>query len=316
MAVTRIDKSQLKIGMFVEAIEGAWQDIPTLGRRFTVRSGQEIEIIQNSNVSGIFINTALGRDTFGSSTHSGSRNITTATKQDKLKTARKVQGHAAEAKGLIEDVCQGRTLTVEAFTPLVNDVARTMEENPSLYIGMSRLRFRDSSTFVHSLAVAALLLHFGRSMQMDDEAVQQLCMAGILHDIGKLSIPIEVLYKQGPLNAAERRLVEQHPERGYELLSTQVNMPRLVLEICRSHHERLDGRGYPDKLIADHLSTEVRMSTICDVFDALTSARPYKKGWSSQQALSWMMSREDQFDKALLWHFILSLDPEMTKGIL
>nr|MDX8318716.1 HD-GYP domain-containing protein [Agrobacterium sp. rho-8.1] len=315
MVVTRIDKSQLKIGMFVEAVEGAWQDSPTLGRRFTVRSGQEIEIIQNSNVSGIFINTALGRDNAKAYSPNG-KNITTATKLEKWETARKIQGHAAEAKSLIEDVCHGRTITVESFTPLVSDVARTMEENPSLYIGMSRLRFRDSATFVHSLAVAALLLHFGRSMQMDDETVQLLCMAGILHDIGKLTIPVEILNKQGPLTTTERRLIEQHPERGYELLSTHVNLPRLVLDICRSHHERLDGKGYPDKLVAEQLGPEVRMSTICDVFDALTSARPYKKGWSSQQALSWMMTREDQFDKALLWHFILSLDPEMTKGIL
>ncbi|MES5098824.1 HD-GYP domain-containing protein [Agrobacterium sp. BA1120] len=316
MVVTRIDKSQLKVGMFVEALEGAWQDNPKLGRRFTVRSGQEIDIILNSNISAVFINTALGRDISSSYHPSGCRNITTATKQDKFETARKIHGHAAEARSLIEDVCLGRTITVEAFTPLVSDVARTMEENPSLYIGMSRLRFRDSATFVHSLAVAALLLHFGRSMHMDDETIEHLCMAGILHDIGKLTIPKQVLQKQGPLNAAERKLVEQHPERGYELLSSHLSMPKLVLDICRSHHERLDGKGYPDRLGAEQISVEVRMSTICDVFDALTSTRPYKKGWSSQQALSWMMCREDQFDKTLLWQFILSLDPEMTKGIL
>lgn len=316
MVVTRIDKSQLKVGMFVEALEGAWQDNPKLGRRFTVRSGQEIDIILNSNISAVFINTALGRDISSSYHPSGCRNITTATKQDKFETARKIHGHAAEARSLIEDVCLGRTITIEAFTPLVSDVARTMEENPSLYIGMSRLRFRDSATFVHSLAVAALLLHFGRSMHMDDETIEHLCMAGILHDIGKLTIPKQVLQKQGPLNAAERKLIEQHPERGYELLSTHLSMPKLVLDICRSHHERLDGKGYPDRLGAEQISVEVRMSTICDVFDALTSTRPYKKGWSSQQALSWMMCREDQFDKTLLWQFILSLDPEMTKGIL
>ncbi len=316
MVVTRIDKSQLKVGMFVEALEGAWQDNPKLGRRFTVRSGQEIEIILNSNISAVFINTALGRDISSSYHPSGCRNITTATKQDKFETARKIHGHAAEARSLIEDVCLGRTITMEAFTPLVSDVARTMEENPSLYIGMSRLRFRDSATFVHSLAVAALLLHFGRSMHMDDETIEHLCMAGILHDIGKLTIPKQVLQKQGPLNAAERKLIEQHPERGYELLSSHLSMPKLVLDICRSHHERLDGKGYPDRLGAEQISVEVRMSTICDVFDALTSTRPYKKGWSSQQALSWMMCREDQFDKTLLWQFILSLDPEMTKGIL
>lgn len=315
MVVTRIDKSQLKIGMFVEAIEGAWQDSPTLGRRFTVRSGNEIDIIQRSNISAVFINTALGRP-IEHSHGSGARNIASATKQDRIETSLKIKGQAAEARSLIEDVCLGRTITVEAFTPLVTDVARTMEENPSLYIGMSRLRFRDSATFVHSLAVAALLLHFGRSMHMDDETVEHLCMAGILHDIGKLTIPLNILQKQGPLNTAERYTVEEHPERGYQLLSTHGRMPALVLDICRSHHERLDGKGYPNRLSADEISTEVRMSTICDVFDALTSTRPYKKGWSSQQALSWMMCREEQFDKALLWQFILSLDPEMTKGIL
>lgn len=316
MVVTRIDKSQLKIGMFVEAMEGAWQDSPTLGRRFTVRSGQEIDIILNSNVSGVFINTALGRSTSSADQASGPRNIGSASRHEKLQTSRKIQAQAAEARSLIEDVCHGRILAVEAFTPLVSDVARTMEENPSLYIGMSRLRSRDNATFVHSLAVGALLLHFGRSMHMDDETTEQLCVAGILHDIGKLTIPMEVLQKQGPLSVAERNLMEQHPQRGYDLLSSHMTMPRLVLDICRSHHERLDGKGYPDRLRAAQIGVEVRMSTICDVFDALTSTRPYKKGWSSQQALSWMMAREDQFDKALLWQFILSLDPEMTKGIL
>lgn len=316
MVVTRIDKSQLKVGMFVEAIEGAWQDSPTLGRRFTVRSGNDIDLIQKSNISAVFINTALGRNATCSSQNTGGRNLTTATKEEKLETALKIKGQAAEARSLIEDVCQGRTITPEAFTPLVTDVARTMEENPSLYIGMSRLRFRDSATFVHSLAVAALMLHFARSMQMDEDTVQQLCIAGILHDIGKLTIPLQVLQKQGPLNARERGLIEQHPERGYRILSANPSMSSLVLEICRSHHERLDGKGYPDRLAADKISTEVRMSTICDVFDALTSTRPYKKGWSSQQALSWMMCREDQFDKTLLWRFVISLDPEMTKGIL
>ncbi|WP_320194836.1 HD-GYP domain-containing protein [Agrobacterium rosae] len=316
MAVTKIDKSQLKVGMFVEAIEGVWQDSSTLGRRFTIRSGHEIDLIVNSNISGVFINTALGRNASGLPPHPAAKNIASATRQDKFDTAAKIQGHAAEARSLIGDIFDGRAVTVESFTPLVNDVARTMEENPSLYIGMSRLRSRDNATFVHSLSVAALLLHFGRSMQMDDETVQHLCMAGMLHDIGKLSIPKQILQKQGPLNAAERNVVEQHPGLGYELLSSNLNMPKLVLDICRSHHERLDGKGYPDRLTADAISPEVRMSTICDVFDALTSARPYKKGWSSPQALSWMMCREDQFDKGLMWRFVLSLDPEMTKGIL
>lgn len=316
MVVTRIEKSQLKIGMFIEAMEGAWMDNPTVGRRFTLRTGQELDIILNSNVSGIFINTALGRDLSQPSQPSRHRTIANSTRQEKYETARKIRGQAAEANALIEEVWQGRTVTLETFTPLIGDVAKALEENPSLYIGMSRLRFRDSATFAHSLAVGALLLHFGRSLHLDDDVVQQLCMAGILHDIGKLNVPTEILRKQGPLTLAERSLMEKHTLDGFSLLSQNERMPQLVLDICRSHHERPDGKGYPDRLKGDEISFEVRMSTICDVFDALTSTRQYKKGWSSQQALSWMLCREDQFDKALLWQFVLSLDPEMTQGIL
>ncbi|WP_288425740.1 HD-GYP domain-containing protein [uncultured Agrobacterium sp.] len=316
MVVTRIDKHQLKIGMFVEAMEGAWQDNPTLGRRFTIKDGQQLAIIQGSKVSGVFINTALGNCNIGTGAPLPCKSIKTATRQDKMQMAGKISGQADEAKTLIQSVFEGRDLTVEAFTPLAADIGRTMEENPSLFIGMSRLRSRDTATFVHSLAVAALLMHFARSMEMDEATLQLLCMAALLHDLGKLAIPKQILHKQGPLTPEERALVEQHPEIGYRQLQEHPATPQLVLDICRSHHERLDGKGYPERLSAADIGTEVRMCTICDVFDALTSARSYKKGWSSQQALSWMMAREDQFDKALLWRFVLSLDPEMTKGII
>lgn len=318
MVLTRIDKSQLKIGMFVEAIEGTWQDHPSIGRRFTVKDGQQIEMIRNSNVSAIFINTALGNMNTGTSgfPSRSAKNIRNASKQEKFETAKKIHGQAVEARNLMEGLFTGRNLSPDAFKPLAGDISQAMEENPSLYIGMSRLRSRDTATFVHSLAVAALLLHFARSLDMDETTVHHLCMAGLLHDLGKLTIPKSILQKQGPLTAAERAMVERHPENGYQLLLEHHAMPQLVLDICRSHHERLDGKGYPERLTADRISPEVRMSTICDVFDALTSTRPYKKGWSSQQALSWMMDREDQFDKALLWRFVLSLDPEMTKGII
>lgn len=315
MTVTKIDKSQLKVGMFVEAIEGAWQDSSTLGRRFVIRSGEEIDLICNADGGSVFINTALGCSPSGWTPPASGRNLTNATRQDRLEAATKIQGHAATAKSLISDICQGRAVTLQAFKPLVDDVARTMDENPSLYIGMSRLRSRDSATYMHSVAVGALLLHFGRSKGMDEETVQHLCMGGMLHDIGKLSIPKNILQKQGVLNTDERKLVERHTSLGHALLSTSKDLPQLVLDICRSHHERLDGNGYPEQLKADAIRTEVRMSTICDVFDALTSTRPYKKGWSSQQALSWMMCREDHFDKELIWQFVLSLDPEMTRGL-
>lgn len=318
MVVTRIDKHQLEIGMYVEAIEGSWQDNPTLGRRFLVKDGQQLAIIRDSNVSAVFINTALGRGTLCSAPGDVASPAPSKhdIRQQRLQFGAKIHCQASETRLLIQSVFEGRDLNIADFSPLADDIGRTMEENAALFIGMSRLRSRDMTTFVHSLAVGALLLHFGRSMEMDETTVRHLCIGGLLHDLGKLSIPRQILNKQGPLSAEERTIIEQHPDHGYRLLQGQPAVPDVVLDICRSHHERLDGKGYPDRLSASAISTEVRMATICDVFDALTAARPYKKGWSSQQALSWMMAREDRFDKTLLWRFVLSLDTELTKGII
>ena len=306
--------------MFIEAIEGAWQDAPAMGRRFTVRDGQQLALIQNSKISGVFINTALSKCALPGEVAEigkGRRpSLRQASRQEKLAVASRLCTQADQAKALLQGVFEGRDVRLESFAPLAQDIGRTMEENPTLFIGMSRLRSRDTATFIHSLSVSALLLHFARFLDMDEADVQHLCIAGLLHDLGKLAIPTEVLHKHGPLNAEERVLVEQHPDLGHRLLSRQQGIPAVVLDICRRHHERLDGKGYPDRLVATDLSLEVRMSTICDVFDALTAARSYKKGWSSQQALGWMLQREGQFDKALLCRFILSLDPEMTQGII
>jgi len=317
LVIKRIDKKQLKIGMFVEAIEGPWRDDPAMGRRFLVKTAEQLAAIVNGNVSGVFINTALGKPRGASdSIVSEQKTLRNATRQEKLRIAHAINHQSEEAKGLIQGVFDGQDVSVAAFAPLSDDIGRTMDENPSLFIGISRLRSQDTATFVHSLSVAALMVHFARSMEMDESIVQLLCVAGLLHDVGKLAIPKQILHKQGPLNADERVQIEQHPELGYEILKKQSDMPELVLEICRSHHERIDGKGYPQGLSGTRISPEVRMSTICDVFDALTSARSYKKGWSAQHALSWMMDREEQFDRTLLRRFILSLDTEMTKGLL
>jgi len=317
LVIKRIDKNQLEIGMFVEAIEGPWQNDSSVGRRFVVKDATQLASILNGKVSGVFINTALGNNTVrDSSARPASKSMKSATKEEKLLVAQQIHSQADETRTLLQGVFEGKDISIDAFTPLADDVGRTMDENPSLFMGMSRLRSRDTATFVHSLSVAALLVHFARSLDMDEKTVQLLCIAGLLHDVGKLAIPIHILHKQGPLDAEERIIVQNHTEQGHRILKKQEGMPQIVLDICLSHHERLDGKGYPNGIKSNKISNEVRMSTICDVFDALTSARSYKKGWSSQQALTWMMAHEEQFDRTLLRRFIISLDPEMTKGVI
>ncbi|MBN8949075.1 MULTISPECIES: HD-GYP domain-containing protein [unclassified Rhizobium] len=319
MPIVKIDKSQLTLGMFIEAVEGIWTAERNVGRRFKVEDLTQIEAIRNSNISGIFINTDLGAQSDAAAAAPGPQ---TAGRYKLSPRARlqemkwNVQRNLSLAKRLMEDIRTGRQTSPDSFAPIVTDIARAMRENPSLYLGMTRLRAQDTATYTHSLAVAALLWNFSLALELEQGLAELLCLAGLLHDIGKLLIPQAILQKQGPLDPPERRVMESHAEKGAQLLDRMETLPPLLADICRHHHERPDGSGYPDRLSGADLSLYVRMTTICDVFDALTASRPYKKGWSSQEALKWMLTCQGQFDKALLWKFMLSLEPQLTRGIL
>lgn len=132
-------------------------------------------------------------------------------------------------------------------------------------------------------------------------------MAGLLHDIGKMGVPALVLNKAGKLTDAEFQSVRTHPEHGYQLLSNTPNVGEIALDVCRHHHEKMDGSGYPFGLRADAISLVARLGAICDVYDALTSDRAYKKAWSPTEAIGAMWSWEGHFDRDLLFTFMQSI---------
>ena len=103
-------------------------------------------------------------------------------------------------------------------------------------------------------------------------------------------------------------LIRKHPEFGHEILLRYADMPSAVLDICRHHHERLDGKGYPDGLAAADIGPYVRICTICDVYDAITSVRPYKKPWTHADAVKWMMAQHGAFDRELMHEFFSSME--------
>jgi len=110
-------------------------------------------------------------------------------------------------------------------------------------------------------------------------------MAGLLHDLGKAAIPMAVLNKPGKLTDAEFTVVRSHPVEGYHMLKEGGGVEAAVLDACLHHHEKIDGTGYPDKLKGDKISLIARMAAICDVYDAVTSDRPYKRGWDPSESI-------------------------------
>jgi len=157
------------------------------------------------------------------------------------------------------------------------------------------------------VAVCALMVALGREVGLDEAACRIAGMAGLLHDLGKALMPLEVLNKPGKLTDAEYAIMKTHPERGHELLLETRGADALAMDVCLHHHERVDGTGYPHGLPGEAITQMARMGAICDVYDAITSNRPYKAGWDPADSIARMASWKGHFDPALFSAFVKSL---------
>jgi len=143
---------------------------------------------------------------------------------------------------------------------------------------------RDPYTVGHQRRVARLAVAIGTEMGLESEQVQAIRMAGLIHDIGKVSVPAEILNKPGRLSDAEFRLIRGHAETGYQILKT-IEFPWPLADIVRQHHERLDGSGYPLGLSKEDIRPEARVLAVADVVEAMSSDRPYRASLGIEPAL-------------------------------
>jgi HD-GYP domain-containing protein (c-di-GMP phosphodiesterase class II) len=169
---------------------------------------------------------------------------------------------------------------------------------------------RDPYTAGHSERVAHYAVEIGKRANMTREQITILKKTGLLHDIGKIAMPDSILLKDGRLTDEEFTMIKQHPRRGEEIL-LQIEPKEIMAHFIpgvRSHHERIDGLGYPDGLSGNSIPTNGRILAVADAFDAMTSDRPYRKGMSKEKALSILQQgKETQWDSTFVdylvdWH--------------
>ena len=174
---------------------------------------------------------------------------------------------AAEQRAL----AQGRQMA-EAFSSMVDAIAVAIEK-------------RDPYTAGHQRQVAAIATEIGRIMQLDDNQIFGLHLGATIHDIGKIAVPAEILNRPGTMSAPEFMILRAHPEVGHDIL-TGIDFPWPITNMVWQHHERLDGTGYPQGLKGDAICLEARILAVADVFDAITSHRPYRSALSIDIALT------------------------------
>jgi len=206
---------------------------------------------------------------------------------DELVAAQEICARAKTAVvEMFSHVRMGRALELENISVLVDDISASIARHPNAFISLARLKSLDDYTYMHSVAVCALMIALGNQLNLPAVLIRRVGMAGLLHDIGKMAIPGAILNKPGRLSGDELQLIRTHPLEGEKTLLATSQMCDMVVDVCLHHHERVDGSGYPHQLVGDQISLFARMAAVCDVYDAITSDRSYNQGWDPRSPSS------------------------------
>jgi putative nucleotidyltransferase with HDIG domain len=325
----KIRVDQVRLGMHLHALEGAWMDHPFWKTRFVIRDEEQLRKLQDSVVQEVWIDADKGLDVAEEAAAApaparvqaaapapATRPTPSATPvpppsrsfAEELRTASVLCNKGrAQMQQVFSQVRLGRAVDADACLPLVQEISDSVIRNPGAIVSLLRLKTQDDYSYMHSVAVCALMVALGRELGFDQEQCRTAGTAGLLHDVGKALMPLDILNKPGKLTDEEFDVMRSHPARGFELLQEAHGTSADAMDVCLHHHERVDGTGYPHRLPVDKLSTLVRMGSICDVYDAITSDRPYKKGWDPAESIGQMASWKGQFDPAIFATFVKSV---------
>lgn len=191
------------------------------------------------------------------------------------------------------------------ITSLAESVVMSVLEKDKLLFQMIDIRDYDNYTYSHSLYVGILSVLLGAKLGLSHSSLTELALCGLLHDIGKTDVPLEITNKPGPLTDEEFIIMKQHPVFSAQRLSTNLMFSTAVIQGVRSHHEKFDGTGYPSGLSAYDIPLYGRILSIADVYDALSSSRPYRKAWPASQIFDYLTGcTNTHFDPDILTAFM------------
>ncbi|MCL0085618.1 HD-GYP domain-containing protein [Thermodesulfovibrionales bacterium] len=206
--------------------------------------------------------------------------------QEELIRARKIKDDAKQiVKDIMEDVRIGRQIEVEKIDPIVEKMADSIFRNKDALMSLGKIKHMDDYTFLHSVSVSVFMISFCKSLGFDRSFINKAGVGALLHDIGKVNVPIEILNKSGGLTDEEFAKVKDHVVQGSLILSQTQGISDTSILVAAQHHERFDGSGYPNGLKGSEISKLGQMAAIVDVYDAITSDRCYHKGMESSEAI-------------------------------
>jgi putative nucleotidyltransferase with HDIG domain len=318
----RIAVKDVRLGMFITELCGSWMEHPFWKTKFLLADDKDLNSIRDSGIKELWIDTDKGldaeeapaktradveRETEQMLQSSVKARLLDKTSMDnEVQAAKRICAKAKDAViDMFNDARMGRAVEVEKAQSLVEEISASVFRQPHALISLARLKNADEYTYMHSVAVCALMIALARQLALDEDMVREAGLAGLLHDLGKMGIPLKILNKPGKLTDDEFRVIKSHPEIGANIVMDNPLVSPMVLDVIMHHHEKVDGSGYPHGLKGEHISLFAKMGAVCDVYDAITSNRPYKKGWSPAESIRKMAEwSKGHFDEAVFQAFV------------
>ena len=195
----------------------------------------------------------------------------------------------------------------ETTNNVANELMKTIVDNDAVAVDISMLKVSDEYTFKHSVDVATMAMIVGKKHGLSEKDIHDLGIAGLLHDVGKSKIPNEVLNKPGKLTDEEFALMKQHTLFGFEILKNRNEFPDSIMRGVLQHHEKTNGKGYPLGVSEDKIHPYAKIISVADVYDALVTERPYKKGFPKSVAIEMIMSMTGELDFDAMKSFLASV---------
>lgn len=317
--MTRIPLDQLRVGMYIVGLDKSWMETPFLRHKMWITKESQIQALRDSGVGFVDIDTDKGP---GPAAFGGVPALAVASApkppapapappadsfSEELPLAMKAY---REAKNVVQHALHavrlGKAIDTEAVYKVVDGLVDSVLRNEDALTSLSRLKSYDEYTFFHSVNTAVLGITLGRSLDFDRGMLRGLGTGALLHDVGKMKIPLAILNKPDKLKDYEFEIIKQHTLRGAEILAGTTGLEEDTIRPALEHHERVNGTGYPLGKTREKLTLFGLISSVVDVYDAVTSDRVYHKAMQPHEALKLLFSlgQKGNLDAPLVERFI------------
>lgn len=196
---------------------------------------------------------------------------------------------------------------VQTTANITDSLMSAIQANDAVAIDISALKTSDEYTFKHSVDVATISMIVAKKMGMPDDAIHEIGIAGLLHDVGKTRIPLKILNKPGRLDDAEFEIMRQHSVYSYRIIQNNTDLSEEVKLGVLQHHEKINGNGYPMAVPGNKIIPYAKILAVADIYDALVTERPYKAAFSQREAVEMIMSMTQELDLFAMESFLQSM---------